>query len=321
MAVTAVLGIRILYTTCLSLSFCSSCFVLLKLLAVVHRDKLFAQQMLAFVLVEIVYSLWRYAVPCIYYRTLLYPGDPPLCHLYHAVGRWLQIASVLFCGMIALGLMAAVVKAKKTLLSLRWAPLVVLPLALVLNSAYVVLPGNYIQSSGDFSLPYCKSTPPSQGIFAIELVVIFLTVLAIQLFAIFRVEKAAPVSVIHRSVWTACKYMSAFLAAYLLYIVSQVYEVVNGYDIAGDFFAIHFARDFCYDLHAVFNAIAFWSHIRSHRTTYSVVFRSNPSVHSIAQVTSGPADDVWKLFGIACEEAFQQRPRVLAGLSAETNSW
>jgi len=323
MAANTLLGIRIIYTLCLCVSCSSSCFVLVKLLAASDTGRIFAQQMLAFVIVEIAFTVWRYALPCIYYGTLLYPGDPPLCHLYHAVGRWLQLASVLVCALMALGLMAAVLKANKILLSLRWGPLFILPLALVLNSAYIVLPEQYIQNFGAFSLPYCKSTPPSQGIFAIALLVIFLTVLAIQIFAIFRVKKAAPASVVYRSVWTACKYMAAFICAYLFYMASQVYEAARGFDISDDFFEIHFARDFCYDLHAVFNAIAFWSHIRSHRHTSNVTFRSHDSVREISQVTRAREEDVWRLFGIASEEAFVQRAAAfdVAAGNVEAGSW
>eukprot|EP00931_Biecheleriopsis_adriatica_P067482 TRINITY_DN41618_c0_g1_i1.p1 TRINITY_DN41618_c0_g1~~TRINITY_DN41618_c0_g1_i1.p1 ORF type:complete len:332 (+),score=27.90 TRINITY_DN41618_c0_g1_i1:23-1018(+) len=292
---------RALYTVVLSISFGSCCYVASRCFLRMSLQKLFTQQLLAFSLTEMAYIVWRYVPSCIYYRTIFYPGDPPWCTLHKGVQRWLQLLSVLFSALLALGLLSALLRRKRFLRSLRWGPFLVVPLSLLMNVAYFVLPEIFHPKTENIILPYCPSTRPSQTIFGAELALVFLGVVCTHAYSLCRLHKAAPASVMARSVHNGSKYLCAFTCSWMLYIFSQVYELLAGEVIDMEFWYIHLARDLLYNCHGLFNLIAFRSHMASQPDQMTVLFRSNPSLITLstAHVSEvSECDDSWSLYGI-----------------------
>lgn len=224
---------------------------------------------------DLLTSLWNYVPNWAYNRSVWEGPGVPWCGLWIAGIRLGQLWSVIISGCIALAIFAAVLKKPAGVQALWHAPLWSLPVAILLNLAYVLYPSRRITEG--VPQPYCSSPEVSENVFAAELVATCLLILALHGFSYSSMRKCAPDSVVRRSFVAASHYLSAFSCTWAPYVISILLlraDVVSADSCS--MFGLQITRDICYSLNGLFNLVVH-SHIRTMEPLV-VTFREEESV-------------------------------------------
>eukprot|EP00812_Abedinium_dasypus_P001799 NODE_1216_length_1207_cov_354.165799.p1 GENE.NODE_1216_length_1207_cov_354.165799~~NODE_1216_length_1207_cov_354.165799.p1 ORF type:complete len:354 (-),score=102.77 NODE_1216_length_1207_cov_354.165799:145-1158(-) len=233
-----------------------------------HLGELLVQQLLALATTDVLHVLWFYVVPCVSYRRLLWNGSATWCQGYISVLRVLQLLSGLFSAATALGLLAVVLRAQTMLKVLPYTPVLVVPLAVVLNLRYFHAKGDY-SSAYENGLGDCLTDSRTQRIFALEVVAIFVIVIGAGAVIACRACHTAPGSVVRRTARSASRYIVAFFLSYAVFVLSQLLDP-DSVNYAGCTFGmIHGSRDLLYLLNGFFNYLAFQGHVLQVHSTHA----------------------------------------------------
>jgi hypothetical protein len=174
---------------------------------------------------------------------------------------------------------------------LRWAPLLALPVSVVLSLPTLIWPAN----SGNHFGVLCFMPPEASLASAIEITIIAIAFIVIHVVVLAHGAQSRPHSITRRSVAHASRYLFAFLLTYTLYVVYHMAKIfARSLEDLHDSCIFRWLRLVAFALRSmngVFNLWAFLVHCRRMQMTrcskQAVSFRGAGSLVEVKEIPRG----------------------------------